>query len=214
MHGTVKLPGKSPAPQAGARASNQVKTASQTFKCILCSGTHADKRGRIRKFLAACNTFLDMSVPQRWNIVRRHKLCVICITSADHGVQGQSCPHKSRLSCKCGSERSHHKLLCSNSSTHAVSTTEQPDKDDDKGGGTKKKRSRKKVTKPASQPSLPQVSYDNSDNVKQTKRGLDMTIFTDRLLLLIHTLLSLSKEASDSVFRAKCEKHLNDEWFQ
>ena len=41
-----------------------------------------------------------------------------------------------------------------------------------------------------------------------------MTIFTDRLLLLIHTLLSLSKEASDSVFRAKCEKHLNDEWFQ
>ena len=41
-----------------------------------------------------------------------------------------------------------------------------------------------------------------------------MTIFTDRLLLLIHTLLSLSKEASDSVFRAKCGKHLNDKWFQ
>ena len=187
-----------------------MKTAYQTFKCILCSGTHADKRGRIRKFLAACNSFLEMSVPQRWNIVINY---VICITSADHGVQGQSCPHKSRLSCKCGSERSHHKLLCSNSSTHAVSTNEQPDKDDDKGGGTKKKRSRKKVT-PASQPSLPQVSYDNSDNVKQTKRGLDMTIFTDRLLLLIHNLFFLSKEASDSVFRAKCEKHLHDESFQ
>ena len=47
-----------------------------------------------------------------------------------------------------------------------------------------------------------------------TKRGLDMTIFMDRLLLLVHTLLALSKEAPDSVFRAKCEKHLNDEWFQ
>ena len=41
-----------------------------------------------------------------------------------------------------------------------------------------------------------------------------MTIFMDRLLLLVHTLLALSKEAPDSVFRAKCEKHLNDEWFQ
>ena len=41
-----------------------------------------------------------------------------------------------------------------------------------------------------------------------------MTIFMDRLLLLVHTLLALSKEAPDSVFRAKCQKHLNDEWFQ
>ena len=41
-----------------------------------------------------------------------------------------------------------------------------------------------------------------------------MRIFMDRLLLLVHTLLALSKEAFDSVFRAKCEKHLNDEWFQ
>ena len=41
-----------------------------------------------------------------------------------------------------------------------------------------------------------------------------MSIFMDRLLLLVHTLLSLSKEAPDSVFRAKCEKHLNDEWLQ
>ena len=41
-----------------------------------------------------------------------------------------------------------------------------------------------------------------------------MTIFMDRLLLLVHTLLALSKEAPDSVFRAKCEKHLNDERFQ
>ena len=41
-----------------------------------------------------------------------------------------------------------------------------------------------------------------------------MTIFMDRLLLLVHTLLALSKEAPDSVFRAKCEKHLNDELFQ
>ena len=41
-----------------------------------------------------------------------------------------------------------------------------------------------------------------------------MPIFSDRLLLLLHILFSLSKDASDSVFRTKCEKHLHDEWFQ
>ena len=41
-----------------------------------------------------------------------------------------------------------------------------------------------------------------------------MTIFMDRLLLLVHTLLALSKEAPDLVFRTKCQKHLDDKWFQ
>ena len=39
-----------------------------------------------------------------------------------------------------------------------------------------------------------------------------MTIFMDRLLLLVHTLLALSKEAPDLVVRTKCQKHLDDEW--
>ena len=192
-----------------------MKAASQTVKCILCSGTHAGRRGQVRKYLAACNTFLDMSIPQRWNAVKRHKICVVCLTTDDHGTQGQSCPHKSRLSCKCGSEGNHHKLLCSNNPAHAVSNPEQPDKDDDeKGGGSKKKKSKKKAKKPASQSSLPQVSYENSDSIKQAKKAPVMTIFMDRLLLLVHTLLALSKEAPDLVFRVKCQKHLDDEWFQ
>ena len=41
-----------------------------------------------------------------------------------------------------------------------------------------------------------------------------MSIFMDKLLLLVHTLLSLSKDSPDSLFRAKCEKHINDEWLQ
>ena len=80
-----------------------------------------------------------------------------------------------------------------------MSTTDQPSKDYDKGGGSKKKKSKKKAAKRglggSTQPSLPQVSYDNGDNIKQTKRGLNMSILMDRLLLLIHTLLSTSKEA-------------------
>ena len=129
-----------------------MKAASQTFKCILCSGTHAGRRGQVRRYLAACNTFLEMSIPQRWNTVKRHKFCVVCLTTDEHGSHGQTCPHKGRLACKCGSDRNHHKLLSSNSSTHAVSNPEQSNKDDDeKGGGAKKKKSRKKTKKPCSE---------------------------------------------------------------
>ena len=94
LHGTVKLPGKSTPHQASGRSTNQVKAASQTFKCILCSGTHAGRRGQVRRYLAACNTFLDMSIPQRWNTVKHHKFCVVCLTTDDHGAHGQTCPHK------------------------------------------------------------------------------------------------------------------------
>ena len=38
-----------------------------------------------------------------------------------------------------------------------------------------------------------------------------MSLFVDRLLLLVHTLLALSKEAPDLVFRTKCQKHLDDD---
>ena len=112
-----------------------------------------------------------MSIPQRWNTVKRHKFCIICLTTDEHGPHGQTCPHKGRLACKCGSDRVHHKLLCSNSSSHAVSNPEQSSKDDDeKGGSSKKKKSKKKSKKPSSDSSLPQVSFENSDSLKQAKR--------------------------------------------
>ena len=44
LHRTVKLPGKTTQQQASGRSTNQVKAATQTFKCILCSGTHAGRR--------------------------------------------------------------------------------------------------------------------------------------------------------------------------
>ena len=78
----------------------------------------------------------------------------------------------------------------------------------------KRKKSKKKAKKPASHSSLPQVSFDNSDSIKLAKKAPDMTIFMDRLLLIVHTLLALSKEAPDLVSRTKCQKHLDDEWLQ
>ena len=49
LHRTVK--------QASGCQTNQVKAATQTFKCILCSRTHAGRRGQVRGYLSACNTF-------------------------------------------------------------------------------------------------------------------------------------------------------------
>ena len=61
LHRTVKLPGRSPASQGGARpSSNPVKTTST-------------------------------SIPQRWNSVRRLKMCQVCTSAADHGQFGQNC---------------------------------------------------------------------------------------------------------------------------
>ena len=156
-----------------------------------------------------------MSILQRWNTVRRHKFCVVCLTLDEHGPHGQTCPHKGRLACKCGSDRVHHKLLCSNNASHAVLNLEQSKNDDDeKGGKSKKKKSKKKSKKPSSDSSLPQVSFENCDSLKPAKKAPDMSLFADRLLLLVHTLLALSNETPDQIFRAKCRQHLDDDWLQ
>ena len=216
LHRTVPLPGKNPASQGGFRpSSNPVKNASSVFKCPLCSGNHSDKRGRPRKYLAACNSFLEQTVPQRWNTIRRLKLCQVCTSAAEHGKFGENC-HLKRLACKCGSENLHHTLLCSSNATHAVaSSSSPPDKDSDKGAKPKKNnKSRKKSSKGNTQSSLPQVSYIDGDNSDSShSRRPDMSVFSERLLLLLHTLFSLSTSSSDSSFRTKCEHHLKDELF-
>ena len=170
LHRTMKLPCKASLPQASGRQSGQVKATSQSYKCVLCGGSHPGKRGQVRKFLSVCNNFLEMSVPQRWNCVRRHKLCQVCFTQEEHGHYGQNCPLKNRLVCKCGSERMHHKLLCSSNASHPVSTSENPkgedDGKDDKGA---KKKSKKKNKKASSNSSLGQISYENTDSLKTKK---------------------------------------------
>ena len=40
-----------------------------------------------------------------------------------------------------------------------------------------------------------------------------MSVFSERLLLLLHTLYSLSTSSLDCSFKTKCENHLKDEWF-
>ena len=98
----------------------------------------------------------------------------------------------------------HHKLLCSSSSSHAVSTSEVPKgEDDEKDDKGKKKKSKKKNKKPASNSSLGPISYENSESLKHAKKNPDMRIFADRLLLLVHSLLSLSDGSPSQALRTK-----------
>ena len=159
LHRTVPLPGKNPASQGGSRpSSNPVKNASSVFKCPLCSGNHSDKRGRPRKYLAACNSFLEQTVPQRWNTIRRLKMCQVCTSAAEHGKFGENC-HLKRLACKCSSDKLHHTLLCSKDAAHAVASSSNPPDNSDKGAKPKKdNKSKKKTSKANSQSTLPQVS--------------------------------------------------------
>ena len=41
-----------------------------------------------------------------------------------------------------------------------------------------------------------------------------MKVFSDRLLLLVHSLLSLADSSPSQVLRAKCKEHLEDNWLQ
>ena len=108
----------------------------------------------------------------------------------------------------------HHTLLCSSNATHAVASSSSPPDNSDKGAKPKKNnKSKKKSSKGNAQSSLPQVSYVDGDSSNHTKRRPDMSVFSERLLLLLHTLFSLSTTSSDSSFRTKCEHHLKDDWF-
>ena len=72
LHRSVSLPVKNVSVQSGARgasssSSNPVKASisASAYKCPLCSGTHSDRRGRPRRYLAACNSFTEQSITQR-----------------------------------------------------------------------------------------------------------------------------------------------------
>lgn len=66
-------------------------------RCPRCSDKHE---------LAECELFKTDDVGTRWEIVKRHKLCHACLKS---GHMRARC--ESKMFCRCGSDRRHHKLL-------------------------------------------------------------------------------------------------------
>ena len=66
-------------------------------QCPRCSGKHE---------LTGCGKFQVDEIQARWNIVKQHRLCHVCLKP---GHMRSHC--QSRIFCQCGADRRHHKLL-------------------------------------------------------------------------------------------------------
>ena len=66
-------------------------------ECPRCSGRHE---------LTECGEFQSDEIQARWNIVKLHRLCHVCLKP---GHMRSHC--QSRIFCQCGADRRHHKLL-------------------------------------------------------------------------------------------------------
>ena len=83
----VPLPVKNSSQERSRHASapnpsNAVKTSvsAKNWKCPLCGGSHPDRKGKSRKYLATCNAFNDQNIHQRWQTIRKLSYCQVCLT--------------------------------------------------------------------------------------------------------------------------------------
>ena len=81
----------------GVTPSPQNSNKPNFNRCLRCSNKHE---------LTECEQFRADEIQARWDIVKRHKLCHICLKSGH--MRGQC---QSKIFCQCGSDRRHHGLL-------------------------------------------------------------------------------------------------------
>ena len=75
----------------------QSKLPCGTQNCLCCSGSHE---------LASCPELKNKDLQTRWDIVKRHRLCHVCMRQGHHRGRCES-----QRFCPCGSEKRHNRLL-------------------------------------------------------------------------------------------------------
>ena len=75
----------------------QSKLPCDTQNCLCCSGSHE---------LASCPELKGKDLQTHWGIVKRHRLCHVCMRQGHHRERCES-----QRFCPCGSEKRHHRLL-------------------------------------------------------------------------------------------------------
>ena len=122
---------------AATSCSHKTERPNSLSGCVLlCQGSHP---------IWKCPKFLDLTVQDRWNFVKKHKLCISCLAK---GHLAAKC--KRNFSCKvtnCG--RSHHNLL------HNSSAMRDSFRADD----------RRSLTQGSDDPSTDCVQKDNSPHL-------------------------------------------------
>ena len=75
----------------------QSKPTPAVQNCLCCSGSHE---------LASCPELHKKDLRSRWDIVKRHRLCHVCMRPGHHRGRCES-----QRFCPCGSDKRHHRLL-------------------------------------------------------------------------------------------------------
>ena len=81
-------------PRTGDGQSNPPPSVQN---CLCCSGSHE---------LASCPELQKKDLQTRWDIVKRHRLCHVCMRPGHHRGRCES-----QRFCPCGSDKRHHRLL-------------------------------------------------------------------------------------------------------
>ena len=77
--------------------NGQRKSLPGLQNCLCCSGSHE---------LASCVEFQKKDLQARWDIVKNHRLCHVCMRPGHHRNRCES-----QKFCRCGSDKRHHNLL-------------------------------------------------------------------------------------------------------
>ena len=75
----------------------QSKPPPAVQNCLCCSGSQE---------LASCPKLQNKDLQSRWDIVKRHRLCHVCMRPGHHRGRCES-----QRFCPCGSDKRHHRLL-------------------------------------------------------------------------------------------------------
>ena len=75
----------------------QSKPPPAEQNCLCCSGSHE---------LASCPELHNKDLQSRWDIVKRHRLCHVCMRTGHHRGRCES-----QTFCPCGGDKRHHRLL-------------------------------------------------------------------------------------------------------
>ena len=78
-------------------AEGQSNPPPSVQNCLCCRGSHE---------LASCSKLQKEDLQTRWDIVKRHRLCHVCMGQGHHRGKCES-----QRFCPCGSDKRHHRLL-------------------------------------------------------------------------------------------------------
>ena len=154
----------------------QSKSPPGVQNCLCCSGSHE---------LASCPELQNKDLQSCWDIVKRHRLCHVCMRQGHHRGRCES----QRL-CPCGSDKRHHRLLHNPPRTDTAETNGE-------------NQTREGGQPPRKTPTPGNGAQPNSTEARSTLQYTTMTEPTRKKTILLHVIpvkISSSDEKSITTY--------------